>query len=217
MYYKNRTDAALALVPYLEKFRETDAVLLAIPRGGVPIACTLAEEFDFPVELLMTKKIGHPDNPEFAIGAVSLTDYIADHELPVSQRYIDNQVIAIRQQLEERRKHLEGERKPAELCGRTLIVIDDGIATGKTVLASVRMLRGQKPAKIVVAVPVSSPRAARMIELYADELICPHQPPEFLGVGEHYEDFSAVSDDEAAEMLTLVRKTGKTRGDEHPD
>jgi putative phosphoribosyl transferase len=217
MHYKNRTDAALALIPYLEKFRETDAVLLAIPRGGVPIACTLAEEFGFPVELLMTKKIGHPDNPEFAIGAVSLTDHITDNELPVSQRYIDNQVIAIRQQLEERRKHLEGDRKPAELEGRTLIITDDGIATGKTVLAAVRMLRGQKPKRIVVAVPVSSPRAARMIELYADELICPHQPPEFLGVGEHYEDFSAVTDDEAAGILTAVREKSKTHGHEHTD
>jgi predicted phosphoribosyltransferase len=112
MYYTDRKGAALLLIPFLEKYRKVDCIVLAVPRGGVPVAALIASNFNFPMELLMIKKIGHPANPEFAIGAVSMEDYILDQHEDVSKEYIDQQIAMIRDKMAVRYRKFMGERKP---------------------------------------------------------------------------------------------------------
>ena len=161
MHFKNRTDAAIKLIPYLSKYKNDKSVVLAVPRGGVPIAYHIAKHYHFPLELLMIKKIGHPSNPEFAIGAVSLEDHILDERQNLSKSFIDEQIKTIRKNLEERYKLFMGSHNPIDLKGKTLIIVDDGIATGNTILSSIKMLRKRNPAKIVIAVPVAPPQTAQ--------------------------------------------------------
>jgi predicted phosphoribosyltransferase len=201
MYYTDRIDAALQLIPLLEKYKGEDCVVLAVPRGGVPLADILAKKFGFPMELLMIKKIGHPANPEYAIGAVSMEDYIVSDQENVSSEYIAQQIKFIREKMTSRYKKFMGERKPVAFEKKTLIIVDDGVATGNTILAGIAMLRKRNPTKIVVAVPVSSTSAARKLREVVDDFICPYTPADFYGVGEHYRDFSEVTDDEVMRIL----------------
>ncbi|MGZ3920812.1 MAG: phosphoribosyltransferase, partial [Bacteroidia bacterium] len=150
------------------------------------------------------KKIGHPSNPEFAIGAVSLEDYIIDERQDISKSYIDEQVKAIRTNLKERYKLFMGDHKPIELKNKTIIIVDDGIATGNTVLSSIKMLRKQSPEKIVVAVPVAPRQTAIKMKKEVDDFICPYLPEDFFGVGYHYLDFSEVSDKEVIRLLKEI-------------
>ncbi|MGZ4044370.1 MAG: phosphoribosyltransferase [Bacteroidia bacterium] len=204
MRYKDRPDAAFQLIPYLDKYKNDKGVVLAVPRGGVPIAYYVAKHYNFPLELLMIKKIGHPSNPEFAIGAVSLEDYIIDERQDISKSYIDEQVKAIRTNLKERYKLFMGDHKPIELKNKTIIIVDDGIATGNTVLSSIKMLRKQSPEKIVVAVPVAPRQTAIKMKKEVDDFICPYLPEDFFGVGYHYLDFSEVSDKEVIRLLKEI-------------
>jgi predicted phosphoribosyltransferase len=199
--FKDRKDAAMKLMPYLNKYKNERGVVLAVPRGGVPIAYYIAKEYNFPLELLMTKKIGHPNNPEFAIGAVSLEDYLVDEHPSIPQSYIDNSIITIRKNLEERYKRFMGNHKPVDLENKVVIIVDDGMATGNTVLSSIKMLRKRKPKKIVVLVPVAPPQTAIKIKKEVDDFICLYMPENFVGVGFHYMDFSEVSDEEVIRLL----------------
>jgi predicted phosphoribosyltransferase len=156
----------------------------------------------------MIKKIGHPGNPEFAIGAVTLEDYIVDtHKATISGEYIAAQIQKIRQKLERQYNHFTGTRKPIELANKTIIVIDDGIATGNTILAAIRILRRHQPARIVVAVPVAPTETARRIRREVDEFICPYIPDTFYGVGYYYNDFNQVSDAEVIHLLADMTPT----------
>jgi putative phosphoribosyl transferase len=201
MYYKNRKDAALKLASYLNKYKNEDSVLLAIPRGGVPIAYHIATQHNLPIELLMTKKIGHPSNPEFAIGAVSLEDEIIDQRHNISSTYIKEEVKRLRENLIKKYQLFMGKTMPTDLENKTLIIVDDGVATGNTILSSIPMLRKKNPKKIIVAVPVSPPETAERLRKVVDELICPYTPLKFFGVGYHYQDFSEVSDEEVISLL----------------
>jgi putative phosphoribosyl transferase len=201
MRFLNRTDAAQKLLPFLNKYRFEQGVVLAVPRGGVPIAHPIAKAFDFPLELLMTKKIGHPSYEEFAIGAVSLKDHIIDEETDVPLSYINDEIKRIRKSLNERYKLLAGDHKPINLENKTVIVVDDGIATGHTILSAIKMLKHEQPKKIVVAVPVSSESAAKKIKKEVDDFICVYIPESLTGVGMHYADFSQVSDEEVIRLI----------------
>lgn len=203
MRFKDRKDAAMKLIPYLEKYKNETGVILAVPRGGVPIAYHIAKKYNMPLELLMTKKIGHPSNSEFAVGAVSLEGYIVDEELNIPKSYIDKNVLKIRKGLEERYKYFMGNKKPIDLENKVIIIVDDGIATGNTILSSIEMLRKRKPKKIVVAVPVAPFQTAAKIKKVVDDFICPYIPENFIGVGLHYADFSQVNDNE---VISLLRK-----------
>lgn len=210
MYFKDRNDAALKLSPYLNKYEKEDCVLLAIPRGGVPIACYIARQYHMPLDLLMTKKIGHPGNPEFAIGAVSLEDEIIDDRYSFSESYITGEVKRIRENLIKKYHLFMGNQNPLDIVNKVVIIIDDGVATGNTILSSISMLRKKNPKKIIVAVPVSPPEVAIKIKNTVDEFICPHTPHEFFGVGYHYRDFSQVSDEEVIRLLKeLTSKKAK--------
>lgn len=199
--YTNRIEAATVLAERLKPYAGKEGVVLAVPRGGVPLGCLVARTLGMPLELLMTKKIGHPMNPEYAIGAVSLTDQmIVPHE-DVGQDYIERETRWIRKKLQDNYRKFMGDRRPVPLKGKILIIIDDGMATGNTLLSTIHMLRKEEPDKIVVAVPVAPHTAVEKIRPLVDDLIVPLVPLNFYGVGGFYEDFQQVSDDEVIRLL----------------
>jgi putative phosphoribosyl transferase len=201
MRFKDRNDAAQQLIPHLEKYKNEKGMVLAVPRGGVPIAYLIAKTYNLPLELLMTKKIGHPFLSEYAIGAVSLEDEITDNRYGVPQSYIDNEVSRIRESLKERYKLFMGDHKPIDIENKIVIIVDDGVATGNTILSTIKMLRKRKPKKIVVAVPVAPPEVAKKIKQQVDDFICLYTPQPFIGVGLHYMNFTQVSDEEVIQLL----------------
>lgn len=214
MIYTDRNDASLKLISLLEKFKSDKCVILAIPRGGVPIGYNIARKFHFPMDLLLTKKIGHPLNKEVAIGAVSLENEIVDDYPYISKGYIEDQILEIREALKNRYEKFVGDRTPVNVKNKTVIIVDDGIATGNTLLAAIKMIRGKSPKKIVVAVPVAPTDSAQKISDNVDELICPLITDNFIGVGGYYMDFYQVSDEEVIQFMNKINsmdiKTIKT-------
>jgi predicted phosphoribosyltransferase len=208
MYFINRYDAAMQLIQPLDKYRNKDGVILAVPRGGVPIGYYLAKHFDFPLDLLMTKKIGHPLNSEYAIGAAGMEDNIIEEITGIPDGYVEKETARVQQQLKERYQKFMKRNEPADIKGKIVIVTDDGIATGRTVLATIKMLRGKRPAKLVVAVPVAAPQAAERIKLVVDDFICLYTPFPFYGVGRFYIDFSEVSDEDVSNLLKELNARG---------
>src|SRR5438034_2582118 len=200
MYFSDRYDAAMQLAQRLEKYKDEDGVILAVPRGGVPIGYYLAKHLDFTLDLLMTKKLGHPANDEFAIGAVGIESIIIEEAYQIPKEYIQQQTKRIRQELIERYKKFMGDREPAVLKNKIVIVVDDGVATGRTILATLKMLRSKEPKKLVVAVPVAAQEAAEKIKQEVDDFICLYIPEPFYGVGRFYKDFSQTSDEEVAAL-----------------
>lgn len=207
--FRDRTEAGLLLAERLKKFKNDRGVVLAVPRGGVPVAYFVATELGLPLEIILTKKIGHPANKEYAIGAAGLTDYfIIPHEY-VTPQYIQNELVQIRSTLREMYKKFMGDKEPESLKGKTVIVVDDGVATGNTLLGTIRVLRKSDPDKIIIAVPVASESAMETLSKQADEVIALVVPEEFYGVGAFYEDFSQVSDDEVIFYLDKLRELRK--------
>jgi putative phosphoribosyl transferase len=207
-FFKNRDHATSLLLPYLDKYKNGNGVVMAIPRGGVPIAHHVAKHLNLPLELLMTKKIGHPAHKEFAIGAVSLEDHILDQYQNIPSAYIDQEISRIRESLKQRYKMFMGNHRPADLKNRIVIIIDDGVATGNTILSSISMIRKKEPEKIVVAVPVAPKETVERIKRAVDDLICVYMPEPFIGVGMHYQDFSEVSDEEVIRLLKEINHVG---------
>ncbi|UKJ06715.1 phosphoribosyltransferase [Solitalea lacus] len=203
--YIDRLDAGEKLVKHLRKYQNDPGVVLAVPRGGVPIAYVVAKELGFPLNLLLAKKIGHPHNKEYAIGAVSLTDsYIVPHE-NVPEGYIELETERIRKKLREIHKKFMGDTEPVPLKDKTVIVIDDGIATGNTLMAAIGIIIKQEPAKVIIAVPVATQSAIQKLARLVDEIICPLIPSNFWGVGAFYENFEQVSDKEVIYYLNKLR------------
>lgn len=202
-YFTDRYDAAMQLAKKLEKYKGENGVVLAVPRGGVPIGYFIASQLGFELDLLMSKKLGHPYNEEFAIGAVGLEDEIIEETQGISIEYINEEVNNIHRQLKERYSKFMGDRKPVDITGKIVIVVDDGVATGRTILATLEMLRRRNPAKLLVAVPVSSREAAERIKKEVDEFVCLYTPFPFYGVGRFYRDFSQTTD---KEVITLLRE-----------
>ncbi|MCQ6959300.1 phosphoribosyltransferase, partial [Mucilaginibacter aquariorum] len=182
--------------------------VLAVPRGGVPVAYQVARELGFPLEVVLTKKIGHPNHKEYAIGAASLTDHFVIPHRDVPQEYIDQELVAIRARLKEMYHKFIGGHEPENLEGKTVIVIDDGVATGNTLLSTIGVIKKGKPAKIIIAVPVASKDALRTLHRETDDVIVLLVPEEFYGVGALYEHYNEVSDDE---VLFYLGKTGRLK------
>ena len=202
----NRSEAGKRLVSSLRQYENTPGVVLAVPRGGVPVAYEVARELNLPLDIIFVKKIGHPYNPEYAIGAAGLTEsYIVPHE-EVSENYIRNEVEIIRSRLVEMKKAFYGDREPENLKGKTVIVIDDGIATGNTLLATVRILKKSKPARIIIAVPVISRSAMQKLSPEVGEVIAILIPEIFSGVGAYYHEFSQLADEEVVGYLQRLRE-----------
>jgi putative phosphoribosyl transferase len=207
--FRDRIEAGLMLAAKLRKYKNDPGVVLAVPRGGVPVAYAVARELGFPIEIVLTKKVGHPMNKEFAIGAASLTDYFIDPGEDISEQYIQQELKNIRIRLKEMYKKFMGDKEPEKLAGKTVIVIDDGIATGHTMMGTVQVLRKSKPGKIIIGVPVASRSAVRELSKEVDEVVAVMIPEIFYGVGAFYEDFEQVTDEEVMFYLDKLRELQK--------
>jgi|SRR5579872_6267111 len=208
MYFKNRIDAGRLLAQALIKYKGSDVVVYAVPRGGVVTAVEIARILRAPLDLIIVRKIGHPFQPEYAIGAVAEDGHTVRNEKvmeSVDKNWLKNEIEAQRQEAKRRReKYLRG-RKDIPVEGKTAILIDDGIATGLTIRLAVKELKHRNPKKIVVAVPVSAKATADKIKQEVDEFVALDMPgeSEFLGaVGSYYDEFFPVED---AEVIALVR------------
>ena len=200
--FHDRKEAALLLVTKLKKYKNEDCIVLGIPRGGVPVAYIIAKELNLPLDIVLTRKIGHPMNKEYAIGAASIDDYFIEEEEYVTDEYIKEIVKLVQDRLKEMQVKFKGSSENLELKGKTVIIVDDGIATGNTIIAAIRLLRKSIPNKIIVAVPVSSSSAIERISKEADEVISILVPYDFHGVGQFYESFETVRDEEVKKYLT---------------
>ncbi|MDX5418949.1 MAG: phosphoribosyltransferase [Hymenobacteraceae bacterium] len=200
-YIRNREEAAELLADRLEIYKGRKGVVLAIPRGGVPVGAPIAKRLGMPLEVTVSKKIGHPSNPEYAIGAVSLEDVEVDERIDVPHEYIEAETERLRQSLRKKYQLFMGNRKPVELEDRIVIIVDDGIATGKTLLSTVNMVKKRHPQKIIVAVPVAPRSAIEQFEAIVDEVVCLLVPPFFQAVGQFYLEFTQTSDEEVIELL----------------
>ena len=205
--FTNRRDAGQALARHLRAYAlKPDAVVLALPRGGVPVAYEIARELDLPLDLFIVRKLGVPRYEELAMGAIAsggarvLNDEVI-HRLNISEEEID--AVAAREQLELERREREyrGEIPPLDVSGKTVILVDDGLATGSTMRAAIQALRQKNAGQIVVAVPVGAPDSCAKISAEADHVVCAVQPEDFQAVGAWYEDFSQTTDAEVVELL----------------
>lgn len=210
MIFKNRVDAAEQLVDRLSKYKDTDAVVLAIPRGGLPLGKVIAESLNIPMDIVLSKKLSHPAQREYAIGAVSLHGRILSDIDEVSDKYIEEETVRVRHILTKRYKDYYSGRLPLSLFEKTVIIVDDGIATGLTLLSTIELVQQQGPAQIVVVIPVASTGGFQRIMSApnVDEVICLHVIEDFRSVGKYYEDFRQVNDDEAVELLRSVSING---------
>lgn len=203
--FKNREEAGKQLAKKLSSYVDQFITLLGIPRGGIPVAAEIAKALHCKIDVLLCKKIGHPGQKEYAIGALSLTDsYLIPHEY-VEQSYILSEVKAVRQRLEEM-KNLYSLAEQKSFNKQTVIVVDDGMATGRTMMAAIRLIRKSKPEKIILAVPVASASSVELIRPETDELIVLYEPEWFSGVGAFYEEFDSVSDDD---VIGILKKTNQ--------
>jgi predicted phosphoribosyltransferase len=198
--FKDRTAAGKLLVEKLQNY-DSKAILLAIPRGGVPVAVPIAKALHLPLALVLTKKIGHPENKEFAIGAASLTDYFVTSESGVSSDYIKAEVKKIRERLKIMKTIFQHDFTSLTIENKVVIIVDDGMATGRTVLHTVHLLRKYKPKKIVLAVPVASSSAVDLLQDNIDALIVLNIASDFHAVGFYYEDFTEVTDSEVYKLF----------------
>ncbi len=205
--FRDRRHAGDALGARLARYRGTGALVLGLPRGGVPVAARVAAALGAELDVVVARKLGSPISAELAIGAVTadgvrfLNDDVL-RALDVSDAYVDA-VTAIQQAEAHRREALfRGPRPAPRVAGRTVIVVDDGLATGATMRAAVRAVRAQEPARLVVAVPVGSREATAALRTEADEVVCLHEPEFFGAVGSYYEDFGQVEDSEVQRLMS---------------
>ena len=208
--YKDRNEAGFLLAKELEKYSKKDAVVLAIPRGGIPLGFIISRHLKLPLEVVLSKKIGHPLHKEYAIGAVTLkSSILSEAATDISPDYIEEETKKIRAKLQQRYLDYYGDRKPLPLKNKTLIIVDDGIATGNTILSIIKMLYDEKPDKIVVAIPVAPPDSIRKLKdsTFVDEVICPLVPVNFRAVGQFYENFDQVDDTEVNQLLRKANQT----------
>ncbi len=203
MYFTDRIEAARLLAARLKEYRGKNPLVLAIPRGAVPMGKVLADELGGELDVVLVRKLGAPGNPELAIGSVGEdgSAYLGEYAASFGKRYVNEEKAAQLEMLRQRRAMYTAVRPPVDPTGRIVIVLDDGLATGSTMIAALRALRGRKPHRLVAAAAVSSPQAVGRIETLADEVVFLHVPPELFAVGDYFEDFSAVSDEEVVEVL----------------
>lgn len=203
--FQNRKEAGRLLATKLKKYHNDSGIVLAVPRGGVPLAYIVATELGFPMEVILTKKIGHPMNKEYAIGAASLSDFFVTPHSDVSDKYIERELMTVRTRLKEMHKKFMGDYVPENIEGKTVFVIDDGMATGNTLMGTIELIRKSRPDKIIIAVPVASKEAVEKIAKEVDELVVLLVPEVFYNVGAYYESFSDVSDEEVIYYLNKLK------------
>ena len=205
--YTDRRDAGETLARLLDSYRgRPDVVVLALPRGGVPIAYEVARALDAPLDVFVVRKLGLPGHRELAMGAIASggvrvvnDDVVAWYRVP--PEVVDEVAAEESVELSRREAIYRGGSALHPLRGRTVVLVDDGLATGSTMKAAVHAVRALSPARIVVAVPVGAPATCRELAALADDVVCPLQPASFNAVGQWYRDFSQTTDDEVQELL----------------
>lgn len=210
--FTDRRDAGRQLADRLAAWADRrDVVVLALPRGGVPVAFEVAAALHAPLDVLPVCKIGMPWQPELAMGALSsngaqYVDQALVREAGVDPSRLEEELEKAREELARREARYRGERMPVPVAGRVAIVVDDGMATGASLTAAARALASLQPARIVAALPVAPMEAHRRVGDAVDELVCVRQPFGFLSVGQYYADFGQTSDAEASELLARARE-----------
>ena len=205
--FTNRTTAGRALAERLGKYQErTDVIVLGIPRGGVPVAFEVAAALHAPLDVFVVRKLGVPWQKELAFGAIAsggvrILDAEVVEGLGISERDIEVVSGEEKKELERRENTYRGTKPHLNVAGMTVIVVDDGIATGSSMRAAVAALRQLKPAQLVIAVPVAPASTCHRLRAEVDELVCVHMPESFLAIGQFYDDFSQVSDETVADLL----------------
>ncbi|GEA18181.1 phosphoribosyltransferase [Moorella sp. E306M] len=212
MLFKNRHDAGCRLARALQDYRGRQPLVLAIPRGGVVVAAPMVAALAGELDLIISRKVGLPGSPELAVAAVAPDGTVLYNQsvmrslnlVPADLKsFIEGEVAEIKRRLEVYRGHA-GE---PEITGRVVIVVDDGVATGLTTEAALRSVKQANPARLVLAVPVAPPETAERLRSLVDDLICLATPVPFYAVGQFYEDFSQVSDDEVKNILKKYKRT----------
>ena len=206
MRFVDRVDAGKKLASALTRYKGEEAIVYALPRGGVVLGYEIAKEFAAPLDLVITRKIGYPGQEEYAIGAVAEdghTIFDPSATALVDPSWLDSQIEKGMLEAKRRREiYLHG-REPLPANGKVAIIVDDGIATGLTISLAIKEIRHRNPRKVVVAVPVSSKEAAARISAQVDDFIALYVPAYFMAVGEHYKKFSQLDDEEVIELIAL--------------
>lgn len=214
MIFKDRADAGKKLAQLLERFRGEDVVVYALPRGGVITGVEIAKAIHAPLDLIITRKIGHPYSPEYAIGAIAENGHAVLNQQEVAgidQEYLSNQIEEQKMEAKRRRDLYLSGRRPITCSGKIAIVVDDGIATGLTMKAAIKELRlHYHPRKIIVAVPVAPAEVAKEIESGGAEFVALDIPEVFHGsIGAYYQDFSQVTDYEVLKLMKGEKEHGR--------
>ena len=208
MRFRDRRDAGRQLAALLARYAgRSDTLVLALPRGGVPVGYEIARSIAAPLELFLVRKLGLPGHEEFAMGAIASGDVRYINQNVIGQLHIPREVVNAvsrkeQEELRRREQLYRGHRRPVEVSGKTVILVDDGLATGASMRAAITALKQHKPGRIVVAVPAAAPDICREVGEQVDEIICAVTPDPFYAVGLWYRQFSQTTDEEVRDLLS---------------